>query len=348
MKKSLIALAVLAASGAAMAQSSVTLFGIVDANFGYVNHANPAGDAKYGIGTSGNATSRLGLRGTEDLGGGLKAGFWLEGELFNDAGNPSGLDFKRESTVRLGGNFGEVRLGRELVPTYRKVSSYDVFGQVGIGMFRGWSNWANVPGTGTNVTTADADGYRASNIISYYSPNIAGFTAGAGYGFDEQTSGKNGRYIGAFGAYDNGPLSVALSYDRRNIAGTLGGPVTGTKDNLTVGASYDLNVVKLGTLLQQAKYKVDGFGGSEKFNSYALNVTAPVGAGEVKAQYVMYDQKAISSKAHQFAVGYVHNLSKRTAVYGTLAFLKNKDASTMGLAAKGVSNNDNPGIGNSQ
>ena len=76
MKKSLIALAVLAASGAAMAQSSVTLFGIIDTNVGYVDNTNAAGDSKYGIGTSGNATSRLGFRGVEDLGGGLKAGFW--------------------------------------------------------------------------------------------------------------------------------------------------------------------------------------------------------------------------------------------------------------------------------
>src|SRR2546427_11704097 len=83
MKKSLIALAVLAASGAAMAQSSVTLFGIVDTNVAYVNK-DAAGDSRYGLGTSGASTSRLGLRGTEDLGGGLKAGFWLEGEIFGE------------------------------------------------------------------------------------------------------------------------------------------------------------------------------------------------------------------------------------------------------------------------
>ena len=77
MKKSLIALAVLAASGAAMAQSSVTLFGIVDTAVGYVDNANAAGDSVYGLTTSGNAISRLGFRGVEDLGGGLKAGFLL-------------------------------------------------------------------------------------------------------------------------------------------------------------------------------------------------------------------------------------------------------------------------------
>ena len=102
MKKSLIALAVLAASGAAMAQSSVTLFGIVDTNVSYLDGvSNAAGtntagtntESKYGIGTSGNATSRLGFRGVEDLGGGLKAGFHLEGEIFGDDGNASGFNF---------------------------------------------------------------------------------------------------------------------------------------------------------------------------------------------------------------------------------------------------------------
>ena len=88
MKKSLIALAVLAASGAAMAQSSVTLFGIVDAGVTYAKTSG--GDNVYGLTNSGNATSRLGFRGVEDLGGGLKAGFWLEGAIQNDSGTGAG------------------------------------------------------------------------------------------------------------------------------------------------------------------------------------------------------------------------------------------------------------------
>jgi len=83
MKKSLIALAVMAASGAAMAQSSVTLFGIVDAAYGRVSGN---GTSVTGISNSGINSSRLGFRGEEDLGGGMKAGFWLEGQLYNDVG----------------------------------------------------------------------------------------------------------------------------------------------------------------------------------------------------------------------------------------------------------------------
>ena len=342
MKKSLIALAVLAASGAAMAQSSVTLFGIVDTNVSYLDGvSNAAGtntDSKYGIGTSGNATSRLGFRGVEDLGGGLKAGFHLEGEIFGDDGNASGFNFKRRSTVSLAGGFGEVRLGRDLTPGYSKTSSYDLFGQVGIGQFRGWSDW-----NGDNQTTAnnnnDANGIRSSNMISYYTPNFSGFTAGLGYGFDEKadtTNSKKGRYVGGYVAYDNGPLSVALSYDESSALVLTSPDATGADRNrLTLGGSYDLNVVKLNAILQQTKDDVPG-GSERKVNAYMLGASAPVGAGEVKLQYALYDQKAIDSKAHQISLGYVHNLSKRTAVYGTVAYMDNKDASKLNLSAKGL------------
>ena len=338
MKKSLIALAVLAASGAAMAQSSVTLFGIVDTGFAYVDNAS-GNDSVYGLSTSGNATSRLGFRGVEDLGGGLKAGLWLEGEIFGDDGNASGFNFKRRSTVSLAGGFGEVRLGRDLTPGYSQFISYDLFGQVGIGQFMGWSDW-----NGNNQTTAnnnnDANGIRSSNMISYYTPNFSGFTAGLGYGFDEQTSGKAGRYVGGYVAYENGPLGVAVSYDQRNLAADV------DRNALTVAGSYDLNVVKLNAIVQQTKDDVPG-ASDRKVNAYALGASAPVGAGEVKLQYALYDQKAIDSKAHQISLGYVHNLSKRTALYGTVAYLENKDDSNLGLAAKNLSTGG-PGAGENQ
>ena len=347
MKKSLIALAVLAASGAAMAQSSVTLFGIVDTAVGYVDNANAAGDSVYGLSTSGNATSRLGFRGVEDLGGGLKAGFWLEGEIFGDDGNAAGFNFTRRSTVSLMGGFGEVRMGRDLTPNYSKTISYDLFGQTGIGQFMGWTDWASNSDFGTAVPTADANNVRASNMISYFTPNFGGLTAGLGYGFDEQTTGKAGRYVGGYVAYDNGPLSLAASYDQRDLLvnGLVAGSAVLDRDTFTLGGSYNLNVVKLNAIVQQSKYKA--LGESEKVNAYALGVSAPVGAGEVKLQYALYDNKLIESKAHQLSLGYVHNLSKRTAVYGTVSYMDNKDDSNLGLAAKNLKT-AGPGFGESQ
>ena len=329
MKKSLIALAVLAASGAAMAQSSVALFGIIDAGVGYVNHTNAAGDNKYGLGTSGNQTSRIGFRGTEDLGGGLKAGFWLEGEVFADNGNVDGLNFKRRSTVGLEGNFGEVRLGRDLTTGYAKTSSYDLFSQTGIGQFSAWKNW-----DGAIDQNGDANGIRANNTVAYFTPNFGGVKGAVNYSFDEKVNGKAARYVGGNVSYDNGPLSVAVSYDRLNVVSAARG--AGDRDAFTLGASYNFGVAKLNGVIQQQKYKYDA-GANRKFNNYMLGVSAPVGgAGEVKLQYARYDQKAIDATADQLSLGYVHNLSKRTAVYGTVAYLKNKDGSSLGLAAKGI------------
>lgn len=334
MKKSLIALAVLAASGAAMAQSSVTLFGIVDTGVSYVDNVDAAGNNKYGLHNSGNATSRIGFRGVEDLGGGLKAGFWLEGEVFADDGTTGGLNFKRRSTLSLMGNFGEVRLGRELTAGYSKTSSYDVFGQVGIGQFSAWSNWDGA------VATGDESGVRSNNLVSYYTPNFSGFKAGVSYGFDEQVGTKAGRYAGGNVSYDNGPLSAAVSYDRVNIVG-------GERDAVAIGGSYNFGVAKLSGIAQQVKYSYNGIARDNKYNNYALGVTAPVGgAGEVKLQYALYDQKAIDAKAHQLSLGYVHSLSKRTAVYSTVSYLKNKDGSAMGLSAKGLTGSMLAGVRN--
>ena len=200
----------------------------------------------------------------------------------------------------------------------------------------GWRDWATNSDVGTTVSTADASNVRSSNMIIYYTPNFGGLTAGLGYGFDEQTTGKAGRYVGGYVAYDNGPLSLAASYDQRDLLvnGLVAGSAVLDRDTFTLGGSYNLNVVKLNAIVQQSKYKA--LGESEKVNAYALGVSAPVGAGEVKLQYALYDNKIIDSKAHQISLGYVHNLSKRTAVYGTVAYMDNKDASKLNLSAKGL------------
>ncbi len=118
MKKSLIALAAVAASGAAFAQSSVTVYGVVDTSIAVVKGQ----DTVSGMLNSGAATSRLGFRGVEDLGNGLKANFVLEGQVDPDDGTAGGFNFRRQSTVGLAGSFGEVRLGRALTASYNAMS----------------------------------------------------------------------------------------------------------------------------------------------------------------------------------------------------------------------------------
>ena len=310
MKKSLIALAVLAASGAAMAQSSVTLYGVVDTGLTY----SKGEESVYGMThVGGNVNSRLGFRGVEDLGNGLKATFNLESGFSADDGTnymgQDGLAFTRTSTVGLAGNFGEVRLGRMLTSSYLAVSRYDAFGDTGIGASLAW----NIPQTGYAP--------RTENAISYTSPNFSGFKIGAEYGFGEQQKARDSRYIGVGATYDNGPLSLGLGYDRLN-SNTMDG-LLAASDLKTVhlGGAYNFGVAKLLAFYKQSKVS-----NAPKFKTFGLGVSAPVGAaGEVRASYNNYKISDDNGKANQLSLGYVHNLSKRTALYGTYAYIKNKD-----------------------
>ena len=338
MKKSLIALAVLAASGAAMAQSSVTLYGVVDTGLTY----SKGDESVYGMThVGGNVNSRLGFRGVEDLGNGLKATFNLEAGMGVDDGTDyftgSGMAFRRTSTVGLEGGFGSVRLGRMLTSSYLAVSRYDAFGDTGIGASLAWN------GGQTGYAA------RTENAISYSSPNFSGFKIGAEYGFGEQQKASDKRYIGLGATYDNGPLSLGLGFDRLN--GDTRNNTVGT-ENLTtwhLGAAYNFGVAKLMGFYKQSKDKDAGVGAAGdnvKFKTFGLGVTAPVGAaGEVRASYNHYRLSADVTgfsvptfKANQLSLGYVHNLSKRTALYGTYAYLKNKNDSgvNMGLQLNGA------------
>lgn len=343
MKKSLIALAVLAASGAAMAQSSVTLYGVADAGVTYLNGA----DNWSGVTSGNNLTSRLGFRGVEDLGGGLKANFVIEGGFNLDNGDGAsgyagakageGFQFKRQSTVGLAGNFGEVRLGRELTAAYNATARYDVFGSVGIGQSRLWADGGVVDASAN--ATAVTTNQRISNALTYVSPDFSGFKFGLNYGFGETTaSNSDSGYLGAGLTYDNGPLSLGLGLERLNNGANS--VATSDIDAWSLGGSYDFGVVKL--LGGYRASTVDRAAGENKRNGAYVAVTAPVGPGLVRASYNRYENKynGGKDKADQFAVGYVYGLSKRTSVYGTYAYIKNKDGANLyNLGAGGLKTN---------
>ncbi len=328
MKKTLLAMAVLAASGAAFAQSSVTLFGIVDATvaLGRGDVAN-----KTQLTNSGLNSSRLGFRGTEDLGGGLNASFWLEAGVNNDNGTgggtntnnqPSGtsaatagtqgLTFNRKSTVSLGGGFGEVRLGRDYTPTFYNTSVYDAFGTNGVG-----TSMVAVKAWGL-----ESESLRASNSISYFLPgNLGGFGGQIMYVMGENisTAAKDGNGIQVRGSYDQGPIGASVAYGKTTRTG-------GDSKVTNLGASYDFGVVKLMGMYSQDKIAaLTGKG----FN---VGLTAPVGAGLVRASYSSYKTDAAGTpKSNQLALGYVHNLSKRTAAYATLARVTNSGGAASAL-----------------
>ncbi|QIL43081.1 porin [Acidovorax sp. HDW3] len=348
MKKSLIALAVLAASGAAMAQSSVTLYGVADAGVTYVN----GGKNFTGVESGQNKTSRLGFKGVEDLGGGLKANFVLEGGLNLDSGDgnsgapagaaaSTGFSFQRQSTVGLSGGFGEVRLGRELTAAYNATARYDVFGSVGLGASQLWANGGvfSIPVDPTTVIKArSTTDQRVSNAVTYVSPDFAGFKVGVNYGFGEVAgANSDNRYMGAAATYDNGPISLGFGLERMNKPGNA--LALGNTDAISLGGSYDLGVAKLLAGYRQSTVK--GFLGDNtpnlKTKGYMLAVTAPVGPGLVRASYNRYEARFDDGKttANHFSAGYVYNMSKRTALYGTYSYLKNSNEDNLwGISSK--------------
>ena len=333
MKKSLVALAALAFVGVASAQSSVTLFGVVDAAYEHVSGGALAGSVN-GLVQGANSSSRLGFRGTEDLGGGLNAGFWLEAGLNNDSGtgqnsslnnqaakdSAGGLTFNRRSTVSLAGNFGEIRLGRDYTPSFWNDTIFDPFGTVGVGAA---TNATIALGGANGVATT----VRSSNSIGYFLPgNLGGFYGQAMYAMGENSSAataggfdtsKNGNLWGGRIGYQNGPLNVAASYSETKIA------ALDNYKKANIGASYDLGVVALMAQYNQEKLGTAGALGAEKNSTWLLGLNAPVGPGNIVASYnhVKFDNNAV--KANQYALGYVYNLSKRTAIYGTYAHVSN-------------------------
>lgn len=316
MNKQIAALAVLASSCAlAHAQSHVTLFGVVDVAARYTKN----GDQHQTSLVSGGAQkSRFGIRGVEDLGSGLKAGFWLESGLNADTGTSadSGRYWGRRSTVSLSGSFGEVRLGRDNTPSYNGYASYDVFGASGVGDASKF-----MTKLGTNVDTLE----RADNQVSYFLPtNLHGVYGQVSAAAGEGVAGK--KYYGARVGYAAGPLDLSASYGQTTVS-----PLAGTAEDThklgSIAAAYDLRVVKLSGSVSQARYA------DNKLTIANLGAVVPVGPGTARLSYTHINASGHTpsgvniddNDASQVAVGYVYELSRRTSLYSTVSYLHNKN-----------------------
>ena len=340
MKKSLIALAVLAASGAAMAQSSVTLFGVVDATYAYGSGST---SNKSQLTTSGYNGSRLGFRGVEDLGGGMSASFWLEAGVNIDNGSGAatstnnqgasgstgggGLTFNRRSTVSLNGGFGEVRLGRDYTPQFWNLTVFDPFGTNGVGTTQTLKSSLGGPTT-----------VRASNSIGYFLPGkLGGFYGHAQYYMGENNSNvankKDGNGLALRAGYANGPINAAIAFSETKF-------LTGNIKAVNLGGQYDLGVAKI-----MAHYNQDKISGGNDGKGFLIGGLIPVGAGEVRLAYSTYkiDTVGADPRTNKLALGYVHNLSKRTALYATYAHVNNKNGAAQALngAVTGINDNSN-------
>jgi predicted porin len=325
-KKQLLLLSALGLAQAAWAQSSVTLFGVADAT---LSRGTGSVSDRTQMLRGGLTSNRLGFRGVEDLGGGLSANFWLEfGFNIDDgSGQPTntnnqasgagaaggGFTFARRSTVGLAGkSWGEVRLGRDFVPQYDNLVRGDVFGNVGVGSS---VNFTNII---TGVVST-----RASNMIEYFTPSFGGFGAHVAHYLGENPDGAanedDGTGQGVRLYYAAGPLAASVAYGRTdNLAGDI------KQRNINLG--YNFGVARVtGTWGWDRAGAVSARGGS-------LGVIVPVGVHELKAGYSVYRTSAAAKpEARKLALGYVHNLSKRTALYATLAHVRNSGGSTTAL-----------------
>jgi predicted porin len=290
MKKSLIALAVLGTAGAASAQSSVTVYGRVDLSLAQQADAVKNREVRNGSG------SRLGFRGVEDLGGGLKAVFQIEHRFNADTGTQSNADryWEGKSIVGLEGGFGRVSLGREENPAY-------TFGQSPADPFG-----TDTVATNGSIVSGRVGTTRYSDTVNYrYS--IAGFSFGAQVA--EASSNAVGdaqkRPYSLGGSYVAGPIVVGVGFENPSD----------TDDRwATINGSYNLGFLKLGAFYGSGKNTA-----AQKVQSYLVSAAAPIGGGELRASYGELKNKDTSVKLDkQAGIGYHYFLSKRTTVYADL------------------------------
>jgi predicted porin len=322
-------------AGAAHAQSTVTLYGIVDVGIAYTsNQTTGAGGKSLWQMANGNESgSRWGLTGAEDLGSGLKAVFKLENGFNPSNGGlgQGGREFGRQAYVGLSGDFGAVTLGRQYNAIQDYIAPLDIASVL--------TQYTTHPFDNDNLNNT----FRTDNSVKYTSPKIAGFQAEGLYGFSNQTGFANDRTYSVGATYGMGPLNVAASYAYIQNPNTVAtGAVNGTLaaqrvHQWGVGATYGLGPATFGLLYTGSLYSAgatalstppaiaNAAGGTIHFNNYEgsfrfqLTPALVLAVGET---YTGVRQAGVSGHFWQTNLGADYNLSKRTDVYLTGVYQK--------------------------
>ena len=306
MKKTLIALAVLAASTASMAQ--VTLYGVADVAVGASDKTNAASGSNYGLATTQfqalangsltNGNSRFGLKGSEDLGGGLKANFNFESSVNIATGANQGsgnLLFSRAAWVELAGGFGSLKAGRQLNPTFLSIANWEVTGT------------ANYSVTMNQFGGAVSGGVRDNAMVTYSTPKMGGFGLSVGSVLQGQAlfgtvADPKGKYDIA-ATYGAGPIAASLAYNK----------VDAGQEATTLGGAYNFGMVTVAASWNQVK---NGAGVAQT-EGYTLGASLPMGPWTFTVDMA---QDTISRTANStdtdFLLEAKYALSKRTFVYG--------------------------------
>ncbi|MCZ8253607.1 MAG: porin [Hylemonella sp.] len=330
MKKTLIAVAALAATGAF---AQVSVYGRLDAGWAQTKTTtNGVSTKANGVESHNSASSMWGIQGSEDLGGGLKATFKLEQDIYTANGNTgasgagggatNAAGFNRTSLLGLTGGFGSVAFGRDYVPTFKLAAATDINSQSRI----------------TTVNTAAVVGSTRPELIHYSTPNLSGFQANLAYGNqDESVSNATGKtnvkVTNLTATYMNGPLMVGVGTGRVEQKAAGAAATTGTAfvaftaaDKVTqnmVAGSYDFGVVRLvgNVIMGKATNAGTALGSFAELKSREINIggVVPMGKVTLRAQ-IGTNQVEVTGASEKwdgndFVVGAEYALSAKTAAF---------------------------------
>jgi predicted porin len=295
----------------AAAQSSVTVYGLVDAAISRED-TGAANGSRTTVNSGNQSSSRLGFRGTEDLGNGLKALFNLEAGVALDTGAADSSLFGRRSVVGLQGNFGMLTVGREYTPIAGVANATDIMGQ---GFY----------GSNLNSFTSGRLTRRISNSVSYTSPVTSGFKVSAGYGAGETATGPSLDLMGIAADYTNGGLYIGVGYHNfERLA-------TGDDKEMIVGAGY-----KFGAFELKGNYMAaDPTGANNEFEQFNIGAAMTAGANKFFFNF-QHNELENGAKGKGFGIAYSYSLSKRTNLYASFATLRNNGKAHFGMNAAGT------------
>lgn len=336
MQKKLIALAI-AGFAAAPAFAQVTIYGVADAYVAAVDRDITGGTAKDTVVDGGLLSGpRLGFKGEEDLGGGMKAVFTVETGLNIDAnGGATGGSFSRnrQSWVGLSSDtMGRISLGQQYAPGYFAPGNSDGFASAIIAPQSALS-------TANGMTITSNSGARINNSINWVSPAFGPVKFNAIYGQGEvaetpTNNGDAGNFLGLGANATFGPLVVDAVYHSLDKSSGL---VSADQTEFFVGAAYDLGVVKLGASYQNLEDESQVVAGStlEK-DLWTVSAIVPVGAGNIHVGYgALEEDNTPNAESKVFSIAYTHALSKRTTAY--VGYMKaDADTLTTGQTALGA------------
>lgn len=331
--KVVLGTALLLSCGVASAQSSVTLYGVVDGGLLYtsktLNLANGQNaGSSFAMYDGGLSASRFGLRGTEDLGGGLKANFLLESGISVANGgfnNSNGNLFGRQAWISVDSNFGTVKAGLQISPFFYAVDYTDA---------RGFSLFGS--GIVNYVDNVLATSVFNANAVSYTSPKIAGFTGSALFALGGQAGNfQSDRQYSLSLKYENGPLLVDAAYYDGN-SGPSPSPLPSTLafEGRTLGAAY-----KFGSLTAKASFVNYKVAGSFNNNVYSggLDYLPRPDIDLNGGVWVTSDRGHTANHSLLASVGAQYFVSKATVLYAQVGVVNNHGAMNTGLSVSSLS-----------